>query len=230
MFVMYLSNFDSLQRTRAAYYDDRAVRRRVRVAQARAVEPRAAHRRDARRRGRRDARRRRRDARRAGHGGAGDRPADLAARPRPAAAERRLPAPRPLGRSDAAGRGARERDVLRRARLRSRRPRRGDHQRPPPLADDRRRSRCRRSTSTRSVPARSFRTSGNSASSGWAAARWRRRSTWRAASTTCRSRLARGADRRRRRSPGSIGCSSRTAAVARSRGRCRSRRGRSTTS
>ena len=45
MFVMYLSNFDSLQRTRAAYYDARAVCRRVRVAQARAVEPRAADRR-----------------------------------------------------------------------------------------------------------------------------------------------------------------------------------------
>ena len=39
MFVMYLSNFDSLQRTRAAYYERRALRRRLRVAQARAVEP-----------------------------------------------------------------------------------------------------------------------------------------------------------------------------------------------
>ena len=36
MFVTYLSNFDSLQRTRAVYYEARALRRRVRVAQARA--------------------------------------------------------------------------------------------------------------------------------------------------------------------------------------------------
>ena len=112
MFVMYLSNFESLQRTRAAYYETRALRRRLRVAEARAVE--------------------RSEPRIAaipgvavvetrvvadvtldvpGHGGAGDRPADLAARARPAAAQRRLPAARPLDRSDAPRRSARERGV-----------------------------------------------------------------------------------------------------------------------
>jgi putative ABC transport system permease protein len=45
-------------------------------------------------------------------------------------------------------------------------------------------SRCRRSSSTASRPARSSPTTGASASSGWSAARWRARSTWTARSTT----------------------------------------------
>ena len=51
--------------------------------------------------GGRDARRRGRDARRPGTGRAGGRPADFGAGARTAAAERRVPAPRPLGRPDA---------------------------------------------------------------------------------------------------------------------------------
>ena len=44
MFVTYLSNFDSLQRTRASLLRGRAVCRRLRVAQAGAGQPRVAHR------------------------------------------------------------------------------------------------------------------------------------------------------------------------------------------
>ena len=116
----------------------RAICRRLRVAQARPVEPRAPHRRAARRRGRVHACGRRCHARRAGDGGAGHRSADLGARPRAPGAERRLPAQGTVGRCLASRRGARERGLLRRARLQARRPRRGDHQRTPPLAHDRR--------------------------------------------------------------------------------------------
>ena len=56
-----------------------------------------------------------------------------------AAAERCVPAPRPLDRSGAARRSARERNVLRGARLRARRPRVGGHQRAASRPDDRRR-------------------------------------------------------------------------------------------
>jgi putative ABC transport system permease protein len=48
-------------------------------------------------------------------------------------------------------------------------------------------------------PARWFRTSGSSASSGWAGVRWPPRSTWKAASTTCRSAWRRRSDVRRHR-------------------------------
>ena len=98
MFVTYLSNFDSLHADARRVLRTRAVRRRVRVGQTRAGEPRAAHRGDPGRRGGRDPRRRGRHARRAGPRRAGHRPADLAAGARTAAAQRRLPAPRPLDR------------------------------------------------------------------------------------------------------------------------------------
>ena len=53
MFVMYLSNFDSLQRTRAAYYDSARFADVFASLKRAPVEPRAPHRRAARRRGRR---------------------------------------------------------------------------------------------------------------------------------------------------------------------------------
>ena len=86
----------------------------------------------------------------------------------------------------------------------------GRHQRPPALADDRRRRAVARVRLQRSGPARSFPTTRGSASSGWTGGRWPPRSTWRAASTTWRSRWRR-ARRPTRSSRGSIGCSSRTA-------------------
>ena len=195
MFVTYLSNFDSLQRTRGRLLRDGARFADVFASLKRApasLEPRiAAH---PGRRGRRDARRRRRDARRARHGRAGDRPADLAARSaaRPPLNDVYLRRGRWIDPS-AARRSARQRDVLRGPRLRSRRSRRRDHQRPAAMADDRRRRAVARSTSTRSGRARCCPTSAGSASSGWIGARWRRRSTWKAASTTCRWRWRAGA-------------------------------------
>ena len=60
-----------------------------------------------------------------------------------------------------------------------------------------------------------FRTRGASASSGWTGAAWRRRSTWKAASTTCRSR-SRAGRRSRTSSPASIACWSPTEDEARS--------------
>ena len=80
MFVTYLSNFDSLRRTRDAYYEACTVRRRVRVGQARARQPRAAHRGNPRGRGGRDSRRRGCHPRCARTGGAGSRPVNFAAR------------------------------------------------------------------------------------------------------------------------------------------------------
>ena len=66
MFVTYLSNFDSLQRTRDDLLRDARASPTCSPSLKRApATPRAAHRGDPRRRGRRDPRRRRRDARRA---------------------------------------------------------------------------------------------------------------------------------------------------------------------
>ena len=87
MFVTYLSNFDSLRRTRDAYYEACPVRRRVRVGQARARQPRATHRRNPRGGGGCDSGRRGCHPRRAGTRGAGHRPADFAAGTRTAAAQ-----------------------------------------------------------------------------------------------------------------------------------------------
>ena len=99
MFVMYLSAFDSLRRTRAAYYSAPGLpmcsRRssahrqasQTRIAAIPGVEVVD------------DARGRGRDARRAGDGGTGDRPAHLVARTWTAAPERCLFAARPMDRS-----------------------------------------------------------------------------------------------------------------------------------
>ena len=70
MFVTYMSNFDSLRRTRARLLRRGALRRRVRVAETRARQPRGPHRGDSRRRCGRDAGHCRRHARCSGHVGA----------------------------------------------------------------------------------------------------------------------------------------------------------------
>ena len=103
MFVMYLSNFDSLRRTRDEYYETARFADVFATLKRAPASLAAANRLDSRRRIGVDPGRGRRDARRAGNDRAGDRTADFAAGPRPAAPQRRLSSQRPVGRSDAAG-------------------------------------------------------------------------------------------------------------------------------
>ena len=227
MFVMYLSTFDSL-RARARLLRALALRRRVRLAQARAAAL-AAEIAAIPASPRRNARRRRRHARRAGAGRAGQRPADLGSGRIGPAGQRPVPASRPLDRAGAARRGARQRGVRDRQQARARRPRRRGHQRPPAPADHRRRRAVARVHLQHPARRDWCPTTSASASSGWTSRRWPPRSTWRAASTTSSLTLAPGASSdeviarvdRLLEPYGGLGAI---------RARCRSRTGRSRTS